>query len=279
MIDGAFWASGAGAQLIAELLLLGVAVGFMAGLLGIGGGMMMVPVLSLLLTQRGVDAGLAVKMAIATSMATILFTSLASVRAHHGLRAVRWPIVRAMSPGIVAGGLLAGAGVFAVLKGPGLALLFVVFVSFSALQMLRNRAPKAGRNLPGFWLQAAVGTGIGFASGLLGAGGAFIAVPFMTWCNVPPRHAVGTAAAMGVPIALASTVGYTFSGWQLQPALPGAAGYFYLPAVAVMAIASMSIAPLGARTAQRIPVLLLRRLFALLLLALASVMLMRAIGG
>ncbi|MDQ2779853.1 MAG: sulfite exporter TauE/SafE family protein [Pseudomonadota bacterium] len=279
MIDFGFWASGAGAQLIIELLLLGVAVGFLAGLLGIGGGMLMVPALSLVLTQRGVDAGLAVKMAIATSMATILFTSLASVRAHHGLRTVRWPIVRAMSPGIVVGGLLAGAGVFAVLKGRGLALLFVVFVGYSALQMLRNRPPKPGRELPRSAVQAAVGFGIGFTSGLLGAGGAFMAVPFMTWCNVSPRQAVGTSAAIGVPIAISSTLGYTVSGWQLHSGLPGAAGYFYLPAVAVMALASMSLAPWGARTAQRIPVLVLRRLFALLMLTLASLMLHRALSG
>ncbi|MBQ1767282.1 MAG: sulfite exporter TauE/SafE family protein, partial [Aquincola sp.] len=113
------------------LLLVGTGTGFMAGLLGVGGGMMMVPFLTHLLSARGVAPGVAVKMAIATSMATILFTSLSSVRAHHHRGAVRWDIVRRLAPGIVLGGLVAGAGVFAVLKGAALALFFAAFVGFS----------------------------------------------------------------------------------------------------------------------------------------------------
>ena len=263
---------------IAELLALGTVIGFLAGLLGIGGGMMMVPVMSWLLTQRGVAPGLAVKMAIATSMATILFTSLSSVRAHHRLGAVRWPIVGHMAPGIVVGGLVAGAGAFAVLKGQGLALIFALFIGYSSLQMLRGKQPKPSRAMPGPAGQAAVGGAIGFVSALLGAGGAFLSVPFMTWCNVPPRHAVGTSAALGFPIALAATAGYVISGWGLPPALPGAFGYLYLPALAIVAAASMLLAPWGARTAQRINVLVLRRLFALLLASLAISMAWRSLG-
>ena len=265
-----------GFALIAELLALGVVVGFLAGLLGIGGGMLMVPVLTLVLSHRGVSAGMAVKMAIATSMATIFFTSLSSVRSHHLLGAVRWPIVTRMGPGIVAGGLLGGAGAFALLKGQGLALMFAAFIGYSAIKMLRPSATHAGRELPGALGQAAVGAGIGFVSSLLGAGGAFLSVPFMTWCGVPPRHAVGTSAALGFPIALASTLGYVLSGFDLPPALPGAVGYLYLPALFIVAAASMSLAPLGARTAQRIDVQLLRRLFAVMLLILAASMLQRA---
>ncbi len=265
--------------LVAELLALGTVVGFLAGLLGIGGGMMMVPAMTLILTQRGVESGLAVKMAIATSMATILFTSLSSVRAHHQLGAVRWPIARAMAPGIVVGGLLAGAGAFAVLKGQGLALLFAAFIGYTALQMMLDKKPRPGRALPGPWGQAGVGAGVGFISGLLGAGGAFLSVPFMTWCNVPPRHAVGTSAALGFPIALASTAGYLIAGRGLAPALPGAMGYLYLPALLIVALASVMLAPWGARTAQRIDVVLLKRLFAVLLLALAGSMLHRALAG
>lgn len=130
------------------------------------------------------DPALAVKMAVATSMATILFTSLSSVRAHHRLGAVRWDLARRFGIGIVVGGLLGGGGVFALLKGEGLALLFARFVGLSALQMLRDRKPSPGRQLPGPAGQAAVGAGIGLVSGLLGAGGAFMSVPFMVWCNV-----------------------------------------------------------------------------------------------
>ena len=262
--------------MVVELLALGVVVGFLAGLLGVGGGMMMVPFMTFLLTQRGVEPGLAVKMAIATSMASILFTSISSVRAHRKLGAVRWDIARAMAPGIVVGGLAAGAGAFALLKGQGLALGFAIFIGYTALKMLRDQKPRPGRQMPGAAGIAGVGAGIGFVSGLVGAGGAFLSVPFMTWCNVPPRHAVGTSAALGFPIALSATAGYVISGWGLAPALPGAWGYIYLPALAIVAAASMSLAPLGARVAQSINVLLLKRLFAVMLLALAASMLRQA---
>ncbi|MFZ5547627.1 MAG: sulfite exporter TauE/SafE family protein [Pseudomonadota bacterium] len=262
--------------LIAELLALGLAAGFLAGLFGIGGGMLMVPFLTLILSHRGVDASMAVKMAIATSMATIMFTSLSSVRAHHKRGAVRWPLVRGMAPGIVAGGLLAGAGVFALLKGQALALVFGVFVAFSATQMLRGKKPAAHRQMPGLAGQAAAGGAVGFLSGLVGAGGGFVSVPFMTWCNVPIHNAVATSAALGVPVALASTAGYVVGGWGLQPALPGAFGYLYLPALGVIALASVLMAPLGARAAHAMNVAQLRRAFAALLYCLALYMLYKA---
>lgn len=270
---------GAGLTWIAAYAAAGAFVGFLAGLLGIGGGMVTVPVLTLLLSQRGVESGHAVKMAIATSMAAILFTSLSSVRAHHRLGAVRWDLAATLSPGIVLGGLAAGAGAFAVLNGQGLALVFAVFIGWSALRMLRARPPGPGRQLPGRLGQAGVGAAIGFASGLLGAGGAFLSVPFMTWCNVPLRQAVGTSAALGFPIAAASTLGYTLSGWHLPSALAGAVGYFYVPAVVVVSLVSIGLAPLGARTAQRIDVRWLKRLFAVMLLGLAATMLHRAWTG
>ncbi|MEY4754901.1 MAG: hypothetical protein RJA44_2576, partial [Pseudomonadota bacterium] len=153
--------------LVAELLALGCAAGFLAGLLGIGGGMLMVPFLTMMLSQRGVPATLSVKMAIATSMTTILFTSISSVRAHHRRGAVRWDIVRTLAPGIMLGGLLSGAGVFALLKGTTLALVFALFVGFSATQMLLNRKPAPSRQMPGTAGSLAAGGGIGFISGLV----------------------------------------------------------------------------------------------------------------
>lgn len=267
--------SGLGWPLIAELLALGLGAGFLAGLLGIGGGMLLVPFLTLILAGRGVAPALAVKMAIATSMATILFTSLSSLRAHHAHGAVRWPLVRGLAPGIVLGGLVAGAGIFALIKGQGLAVVFAGFVGFSALQMLRGRKPAPHRQMPGWAGQIGAGSVIGLVSGLVGAGGAFISVPFMVWCNVPLRHAVGTSAALGFPIALSATLGYVIGGWTLPPATPGAVGYLYLPALVLIAMASVLMAPLGARTAHRIDVQSLRRAFSLLLMALAGTMLWR----
>jgi uncharacterized protein len=267
------------AALIAELLALGIFSGFLAGLFGIGGGMLMVPFMTLILGHRGVEASLAVKMAIATSMATILFTSLSSVRAHHAHGAVRWPIVRAMAPGIVAGGLLAGAGAFALLKGQVLALVFGLFVAFSATQLLRGKKPAPSRQMPGPAGQIAAGSGIGFLSGLVGAGGGFVSVPFMTWCNVPIHNAVATSSALGVPVAIASTLGYVIGGWNLKPALPGALGYLYLPALVVVAIASVTMAPVGARAAHAMNVAQLKRTFAVLLYGLAGYMLYKAFAG
>jgi uncharacterized membrane protein YfcA len=267
------------ARLAVELLLLGCGTGFLAGLLGIGGGMLMVPFLTYLLGARGVPPALAVKMAIATSMATILFTSLSSVRAHHKRGAVRWDLVRAMAPGIVIGGLAAGAGVFALVKGQALALFFALFVGWSATQMLRSTKAQADRPLPGAGGLATAGGAIGFLSGLVGAGGGFITVPYLTRRQVVMHHAVATSAALGFPIALANTVGYVAGGWSLPPALPGSIGYLYLPALAVIAVASMLFAPLGVRAAHALPVVQLRRVFALMLYALAAYMLTRAWAG
>lgn len=265
--------------LVLELLTLGLFTGFLAGLLGIGGGMLMVPFLTFILNHRGVPADMAVKMAIATSMATILFTSLSSVRAHHRRGAVRWPLVRGMAPGIVLGGLLAGAGAFSVLKGQVLAAVFGLFVSFSATQMLRNRKPAPSRQMPGMAGQTAAGTGIGFLSGLVGAGGGFVSVPFMSWCNVPIHNAVATSAALGFPIALANTVGYIIGGWHLPAALPGAVGYLYLPALGLIALSSVAMAPLGARAAHAMDVAQLKKAFAGLLYLLAVYMLWKAWQG
>jgi uncharacterized membrane protein YfcA len=258
---------------------LGCGTGFLAGLLGIGGGMLMVPFLTYLLGARGVPAELAVKMAIATSMATILFTSLSSVRAHHRRGAVRWDLVRALAPGIVLGGLIAGAGVFALVKGQVLALFFAVFVGYSATQMLIDRKAQAQRNLPGPMGLVGAGGVIGFLSGLVGAGGGFVTVPYLSKRQIVVHQAVATSAALGFPIALANTAGYVVGGWSLSPALPGAVGYLYLPALVVIAAASVLLAPLGARAAHALPVKQLKRVFALMLYALAAYMLSRAIAN
>jgi uncharacterized membrane protein YfcA len=266
-------------SLIAELLALGAVAGFLAGLLGVGGGMMMVPFLTIVLERSGVATGLSVKMAIATSMATIMFTSLSSLRAHHRHGAVRWPIVAAMAPGIVLGGLLAGGAAFAILKGQVLALIFALFVSFSATRMLTRSQPAPSRQMPGWAGTSAAGAGVGFMSGLVGAGGAFISVPFMTRCNVPIHQAVATSAALGFPIAMSNTLGYVVGGWNLPPALPGAVGFLWWPGLLLIACGSVSLAPLGARVAHRMNVAELRKAFAGLLYALSLYMLWKAFLG
>ncbi|MDM0086144.1 MULTISPECIES: sulfite exporter TauE/SafE family protein [unclassified Variovorax] len=265
--------------LIVELALLGIGSGFLAGLLGIGGGMVMVPFITIILGQRGVAPDLAVKMAIATSMATIVFTSVSSVRAHHKRGAVRWDIVKRLSPGIVVGSLVGSLGVFALLKGTALAIFFALFVGFSATQMFLDKKPAPTRQMPGTGGQFAAGGVIGFISGLVGAGGGFISVPFMTWCNVAIHNAVATSAALGFPIAVANVVGYVLSGTTVQGLPAGAFGYIWLPALVVIAACSVFTAPLGARAAHSLPVKKLKRVFASVLYLLAAYMLWKGLGG
>jgi uncharacterized membrane protein YfcA len=239
----------------------------------------LVPFLTLLLSARGVASGVAVKMAIATSMATIVFTSVASVRAHHRRGAVRWDIVRSMAPGIVAGSLVASLGVFSLLKGNVLALIFGGFVLFSASQMLLDRKPAASRQMPGTLGRLGSGGFIGFLSGLVGAGGGFISVPFMTWCNVSIHNAVATSAAFGFPIAVTNVAGYVIAG-QHASGLPGGSfGYLWLPALAVIATCSVLTAPMGARAAHAMPVGRLKRVFSAILLCLAAYMFYKGVHG
>jgi uncharacterized membrane protein YfcA len=263
--------------LILELAVLGLATGFLAGLLGIGGGMVMVPFITLIMAGRGVSPDLAVKMAIATSMATIIFTSISSVRAHHKRGAVRWDIVRRLAPGIVIGSIIGSLGVFSLLKGSYLAIFFGLFVGFSATQMFLDKKPKPTRQMPGTAGQLAAGGFIGFLSGLVGAGGGFISVPFMAWCNVAIHNAVATSAALGFPIAVANVAGYVISGQSVVGLPPASFGYIWLPALAVIATTSFFMAPLGAKAAHSLPVGKLKRIFGSILYVLAAYMLWKGI--
>lgn len=265
--------------LILELAALGLVTGFLAGLLGIGGGMIMVPFISAMLSGRGVEPGLAVKMAIATSMATIIFTSVSSVRAHHKKGAVRWDIVKALAPGIVLGAMVASLGVFALLKGASLYFVFAAFVAFSGSQMFLDKKPSPTRQLPGTAGLLGAGGVIGALSGLVGAGGGFVSVPFMTWCNVAIHNAVATSAALGFPIALANVVGYVIAGQGLQGVPAYSFGYLWLPALVVIASCSVLMAPLGARAAHALPVKKLKRAFAVVLFTLAIYMLYKGMAA
>ncbi|TEA79383.1 sulfite exporter TauE/SafE family protein [Allopusillimonas ginsengisoli] len=267
------------AILFIELLIIGLGSGFLAGLLGIGGGMIMVPILTFLLSGQGVEGGLAVKMAIATSMAVIVFTSISSVRAHHKRGAVRWDIVAKLAPGIIVGSLVGSIGVFSLLKGAYLAIFFGVFVAFSATQMFLNKKPPASREMPGTFGQLIAGAVIGMISGLVGAGGGFISVPFMTWCNVAIHTAVATSAGLGFPIALSNVLGYVVSGTAVQGLPPGSFGYIWLPALALIAGSSVVTAPLGAKAAHSLPVPMLKRVFATMLYLLAIYMLWKGLAG
>jgi uncharacterized membrane protein YfcA len=262
---------------VVALLALGAVAGFAAGLMGVGGGMLMVPFMSMLLDRLGFAPGQAVKVAIATSLTTIVFTSVSSVRAHHRRGAVRWDVVRSLAPGIVAGAL-AGAQVAGALPGRLLAAGFGAFLAWSALKMLRSTRAAPTGTLPGPAGMFGAGSAIGAVSAVLGAGGGFLTVPFLVARRVPVAHAVGTSAACGFPIALAGALGYVWAGRGL-PMPPATLGFVYLPALAVISAASILTAPLGARAAHALPEATVKRVFAALLAALASYMLVRAARG
>ncbi|MDP2795522.1 MAG: sulfite exporter TauE/SafE family protein [Sulfurisoma sp.] len=258
-------------------IVLGAVAGFFAGLLGVGGGAIMVPVLALMFAAQGFPREHLMHLALGTSMATIIFTSISSLRAHHAHGAVIWPIVRAIAPGIVVG-TLAGAHVAAAVPTRPLAIFFAVFIGYVAVQMILNVKPQPSRNLPGAAGMFGVGAGIGGISALAAIGGGSLSVPFMTWCNVRMHHAIGTSAAIGLPIALAGTAGYMISGFAATGLPDGSFGFIYLPALAGTVVASMLVAPLGARAAHRLPVATLKKVFALVLILLLAKMLQGLFG-
>ena len=258
---------------IAEYLALGAFAGFFAGMLGIGGGLVLVPALTLMFAAQGqFPTGETLHMALGTSMASIIFTAIASIRTHHNHRAILWDVVKTITPGILLG---TGLGTLFASSVPArpLAVFFTFFVCFVALQMALNLKPKPTRELPGSLGIAGVGMGIGVLSSLVAIGGGSLTVPFLTWCNVRVQSAIGTSAAVGLPIALGGTLGYVFNGWG-QTGLPaGSLGYVYLPVLAILVMATIVTAPFGARLAHRLPVATLKRLFAGILIVLAAKML------
>lgn len=253
-------------------LAIGVAVGFLAGLLGIGGGMVMVPMLVFVFTAKGFPAEHMMHLALATALATIAFTSLSSVRAHHRHGGVDWAVARSMAPGIVAGSL-AAALVAGFIPTRPLAIFFTGFMFYAAAQMFVQIKPRPARELPGRAGLFTAGACIGAISSVLAAGGAFLSIPFLAWCNLPLKRAIGTAAANGFPIAVAGTAGYVLQGMRVANLPQWSLGYVYLPALLLIVAASMPMAPLGARLAHRLPVKHLRLVFALMLFALGLRML------
>jgi uncharacterized protein len=252
--------------------IIGAIVGFLAGLLGIGGGMIMVPMLVFVFTAAGLPPQHLMHYALATAMATIVFTSLSNVYAHHRRGGVDWRAALGIAPGIIAGSLGAALGAGFIPTRP-LAICFTALMFFASAQMYMKFSPEPERRLPGPLGLFGAGAVIGAISSVLAAGGAFLSIPYLVRRNVPMRRAIGTAAAIGFPIAVAGTLGYVLHGLQ-SPGLPaGSFGFIYLPALGFVAVTSMLTAPLGARLAHRMPVKRLRAVFSLLLLALAVRML------
>lgn len=255
-------------------LLLGAIVGFFAGLLGIGGGLVLVPVLTLIFTAQEFPHDRILHLALGTTMATIIFTSASSLRAHVSHGAVNWRVVKTITPGIIIG-TLSGATLAGIFTSKLLSIIFVIFIFYAATQMLLTINPKPSRQLPGIVGISAAGGLIGVLSSLVAIGGGLLSIPFLTLCNIKLQHAIGTSAAIGFPIAVAGTIGYIANGMlQVQPLPDYSLGYIYLPALGWLALASMLTAPLGAKTTHRTQTATLRKIFVVLLYCLALKMLL-----
>ena len=260
-------------EILLVYLLVGTFVGIIAGLLGVGGGLIIVPVLALLFQQWGFADGVLMHLAIGTSLATIVVTAIASMHAHHGHGAVDWSIFRRMTPGIVVGALL-GAIIADFMPTQALRLFFGIFEIAVATQIGFQLMASPQRTLPGTAGMTVAGVIIGALSAIVGIGGGTLTTPFLVWCNTALRKAVATSSAVGFPIAVAGATGFAVTGWN-QPQLPEwSSGYIYWPALAGIAAASVVFAPLGARLAHTLPVHVLRRLLAIFLAVLGIRMLL-----
>lgn len=247
-------------------LLVGAFAGVLAGLFGVGGGLIIVPVLIFMFSQQAVHPEVLTHMAIATSLATICFTSLSSIRTHHQARAVDWPVALGLSGGILLGAM-AGAYTADQLSGPALQIIIGVFALLIAAQMGLGLKPSPARQLPATAGQLGAGAGIGWASAIFGIGGGSLTVPFLTWCNMPMQRAVATAAACGLPIALMGALSNVVIGYG-NPLLPQQSlGYVYWPALLGIVVTSVPFARVGAKLAHQWSAAKLKKAFAILLLA------------
>lgn len=257
-------------------LLLGIIAGFLAGLFGVGVGLVLVPVLLLMFDAQNFAPEHIMHLALGTSMATIIFTSLSSMRKHHQLGAVNWQVVRNITPGILLGTAI-GALTASKIPAQGLGIFFAMFVYFAAAQILIDKRPHASRQIPGIAGITSFGALTGWISSLVSIGGGTLVVPFLLWCNLSIRNAIGTAAAIGFPIAAGGTLGYISVGAQIKGLPDLHVGYVYLPALFWIALATMLTAPFGARAAHSLNVGLLRKLFAGLLIVLATKLLFKVL--
>ena len=242
-------------------LITGAIAGLLAGLLGIGGGLVIVPALIWVFTAGGIDTSVTVHLAVGTSLATIIFTSISSIRAHHLHGAVNWQLVRRLAIGLMLGAML-GALVADLLSTKWLQRTFACFVMLVSIQMVVKGKLPIIRKLPDTMGLLLAGSLIGTVSAIVGIGGGSLTTPFLTACGIGIRYAVATSAACGLPIAIMGTLGFIFTGWTQQQLPSYSTGYVYWPAFLGIVSASILTAPLGAKLAHSVPVVILSRVFA-----------------
>lgn len=261
-------------EMIIACSALGVVAGILAGMLGIGGGVVIVPALVLILSGQDFPAEFIVITAVATSLCTIIFTSISAARAQIRRQAVDWGIFRLWAPTVVIGSFLSGF-IAARLPAAYLEAGIAVFLLLVAIIMLSRWVPDPARTMPARPGAAGLGLFSGVLSGLAGIGGGNVMVPLMVFYNVPMQRAVATSSTLGFPLALVGTLGYVISGWDQAP-MAWSLGYVYLPAALLIAIFTVLLAPVGVALSHRIPAATLKRCFGGLLLLVAGRMLINA---
>ena len=265
-------------DILLPLFAVGAAAGFMAGLLGVGGGTLIVPIVLWLLAKQQPDTAHSQHLAVGTSFAVVVVTTFSGALAQHRRGAIDWRILRRMSPAMVAGGIL-GSLAARYIPAWHLKLVFIVFLYVMSLQMMLRLKPKPNREMPGRAATGAVGTAIGVLSSWVGIGGGSLSVPFMLYCNVPVLRATATSTGLAWPMALSGAIGYLLSGWGLADLPAGSVGFLYLPAVAALAACTVLFAPLGVRAAHRLPADVLKAALGMLMFVIASQMLFKLVAA
>jgi len=249
-------------------MLLGLVAGLLAGLMGLGGGVIIVPALIWLFSVYGFVAELIMIMAIATSLATIVFTAIASILTHQKLGAIQWGFVFRLMPGIVLGAGI-GAMVADFIDAGILKKLFVVYLLFVATRMAWPKKAKERRGKAGRWVDYLMGNIIGFVSSIIGIGGGTLTVPYLLSRQLPMKNAVAVSSACGLPIAISGVIAYVMLGWNIDLLPRWSFGYVYLPAMAGIIICSVVFAPVGARLANKLPARKLKKYFSIVLFLIA----------
>ena len=262
----------------------GTIAGLLAGLFGIGGGMIIVPALIYIFKAQGMSPDVLTHVGIGTSLSTIIVTSISSLRAHNSKGGVNWYVWKRMAPGLVIGSLI-GAGIATVIQGDSLQVIIGIGAFLVGLKMLfmKNKSLKDNdlSRLPSGFGQTGLGGFIGLVSAIFGIGGGTLTVPILSYCGLKIQHAVGTSAACGLPVATAGAIGFFVFGQFLSPdvkdTLPsGVYGFVHIYAFVCVSLASFFTAPIGARFAHKVPAAILKKAFAILLLVVGIKLIMNS---